>query len=116
MTNKSQQLKALKDITELKSELSRAKLSVHRAEIGEIEAVINEVAAARATTAPETPVEAAAAARYAMWAAKRSDTLRAELAMAMARAQPVKEMATKDEARAQVIMRLLKDRVKQSKA
>lgn len=116
MTRKSKQLEALKNITTLKSEMSRAKLSDHRAEIDGIEAVINEVSAARATTVPETPMQAAAADRYAHWAAKRSDALRAELAMAMARAQPVKEMAAKDEARAQVIKRIIKQRAKRPPA
>ena len=112
MTEKSQQLKALKDITALKSEMSRAKLSAHRAEIQGIEAKIAEVAAARARDVPSTPMEAAAADHYATWASKRSATLGAELAMAMARAQPVKEMAAKDEARAQVIKQLIKNCIK----
>ena len=113
MNQKVKQLNALKDITELKSEMSRAKLSIHRAEIDGIYAVMREVSAARATTAAGTLMQAAAADRYAIWAAKRSDALKADLAMAMARAQPVKEMAAKDEARSQVIKRLIKDQKRQ---
>lgn len=112
MPSKASQLAALKDITALKSEMSMAMLSGHRAEIEGIEATIKEVAAAQVSKAPETPMEAAAAARYAGWAAKRTGTLKAELAMALARAQPVKEMAAKDEARSQVVKRLIKDRTR----
>ena len=112
MTRKFQQLNALRELTELKSEMSRAKLSTHRAEIDGIAAVMRKVTAARATIVAETPTQAAADDRYAIWAAKRNEVLQADLAMAMARAQPVKEMAAKDEGRSQVIKQLIKDRKK----
>lgn len=108
MTTKSQKLSMLKQITELKSEISRAKLSVHRTEIEGIESAIAEVSENLFADPPETVLEAASAAHYAGWAAQRRATLRGELAMAMARAQPVKESAAKDEARAQVVKRLIK--------
>lgn len=108
MTTKSQKLSMLREITALKSEISRAKLSGHRAEIEGIESAIADLSKGMFADAPETVLEAASAAQYAGWAAQRRVALRGDLAMAMARAQPVKEMAAKDEARAQVVKRLMK--------
>lgn len=108
MTSKAQKLAMLREITELKSEISRAKLAGHRTEIEGIEAKIAEIANALYVKAPKTVAEAASSAQYAGWAAQRRASLRGDLAMAMARAQPVKEAAAKDEARAQVVKRLIK--------
>lgn len=108
MTTKAQKLAMLKEITELKSEISRAKLLGHRAEIEGIESAIVEVSNGLFSDAPETVLEAASSAQYAGWAAQRRATLRGDLAMAMARAQPVKEAAAQHEARAQVVKRLIK--------
>lgn len=108
MTSRLKKLTVIKDVTEIKSEISRARLAEHRMLIEGIEARILAVDAAQADTAPSSISEGLSIARYAAWAEQQKTTLRDEMAMAMARAQPVKEQAARDEARAQVVKRLIK--------
>lgn len=101
-------LKRIKTLTDLKADVSKARYAARKAEVQAIQDGIEDLINAKKTDPTDSLPASKAAAKFQGWAATRQAELQNDLALALARAQPFKEKAGKDEARTQVVARLHK--------
>lgn len=108
MKLKREKLARIKILTDLKAEVSKGRYATKKAAVQAIQGEIERLNEARKPAPDDSLMASSTTAKFQRWASMKQADLQNDLALAMARAQPFKETAAKDEARTQVVARLQK--------